>query len=215
MFTSPRNLLLYFTVLLCSMRTLWGREIFRLSKLALVLFTVCLMRKKMLQTPQSSCFQCLGWNVLKWVVRGSFQKRGEKNLFSSFYNLSAKDVRSEGSQKNREKRCVVKGIFTPKFCQSDKQDPQRCVSLLSFSLGRREEEREEQQTSDNIQLVFKLQIYFFLLLPQEGSVKPFIPKKKASQLGCVFNALSLNESRKPAECFWCARRWPNCLFLGD
>lgn len=80
MFTTPRNLLLYFTVLLCSMRTLWTREIFRLSKLALVLFTVCLMRKKMLQTPQSSCFQCLGWNVLKLVVRGSFQKRGEKSF---------------------------------------------------------------------------------------------------------------------------------------
>lgn len=82
MFTTPRNLLLYFTVLLCSMRTLWTREIFRLSKLALVLFTVCLMRKKMLQTPQSSCFQCLGWNVLKWVVRGSFQKKKRGKIFS-------------------------------------------------------------------------------------------------------------------------------------
>lgn len=48
--------------------------------------------------------------------------------------------------------------------------------ITEFFTGQ-EEEREEQQTSDNIQLVFKLQI-FFLLLPQERSVKPFIPKKK-------------------------------------
>lgn len=63
------------------------------------------------------------------------------------------------------------------------------MCLITEFFSGQEEEREEQQTSDNIQLVFKLQI-FFLLLPQERSVKPFIPKKKkkkASQLGCVFN----------------------------
>lgn len=51
------------------------------------------------------------------------------------------------------------------------------MCLITEFFSGQEEEREEQQTSDNIQLVFKLQI-FFLLLPQERSVKPFIPKKK-------------------------------------
>lgn len=50
------------------------------------------------------------------------------------------------------------------------------VSLLSFSLGRREEEREEQQTSDNIQLVFKMQI-FFAFTPG-GKCEAFHSKKK-------------------------------------
>lgn len=51
------------------------------------------------------------------------------------------------------------------------------MCLITEFFSGQEEEREEQQTSDNIQLVFKLQI-FFLLLPQERSVKPFIPQKK-------------------------------------
>lgn len=181
MFTTPRNLLLYFTVLLCSMRTLWTREIFRLSKLALVLFTVCLMRKKMLQTPQSSCFQCLGWNVLKWVVRGSFKKKGGGgNLFSSFSNLSAKDVRSEGSRKNWEKRRAVKGIFTPKFCQTDKQDPQRCVSLLSFSLGRRKKGRNNRLlTTSNL---FSNCRFLFAFTPGEKCEAFHSQKKKKKQV---------------------------------
>lgn len=51
------------------------------------------------------------------------------------------------------------------------------MCLITEFFSGQEEEREEQQTSDNIQLVFKLQI-FFLLLPQERSVKPFIPPQK-------------------------------------
>lgn len=64
---------------------------------------------------------------------------------------------------------------------------------------------------------FQTADFFFCFYPRREVLSLSFPKKKkkASQLGCVFKALSLNDSRKPAECFWCARRWPNCLFLGD
>lgn len=75
------------------------------------------------------------------------------------------------------------------------------MCLITEFFSGQEEEREEQQTSDNIQLVFKLQIFFAFTPGGKCEAFHSQKKKKASQLGCVFNALSLNDSRKPAECF--------------
>lgn len=41
------------------------------------------------------------------------------------------------------------------------------MCLITEFFSGQEEEREEQQTSDNIQLVFKLQIFFFAFTPGE------------------------------------------------
>lgn len=103
---------------------------------------------------------------IKVGCEGVLFKKGGKNLFSSFSNLSAKDVRSEGSRKNWEKRRAVKAIFTPEFCQTDKQDPQRCVSLLSFSLGRRKKGRNNRLlTTSN--LFSNCRFFFFAFTPGE------------------------------------------------
>lgn len=172
------------------------------------------MRKKMLQTPQSSCFQCLGWNVLKWVVRGSFQK---KKRGKNFYHLSQiclpKTLGQKVVEKIERNGVPSKESLPPSFVKLINKIHKDVSHYWVFlwAGGRKKGRNNRLLTTSNLFSNCR----FFLLLPQEGSVKPFIPKKKASQLGCVFNALSLNDSRKPAECFRCARRWPNCLFLGD
>lgn len=82
MFTTPRNLLLYFTVFLCSMRTQWGRKIFRLSKLALVLFTVCLMRKKNAPNTSVELFSVSWMKCIKVGCEGFFSEQEGKKIFS-------------------------------------------------------------------------------------------------------------------------------------
>lgn len=176
MFTTPRNLLLYFTVLLCSMRTLWTREIFRLSKLALVLFTVCLMRKKMLQTPQSSCFQCLGWNVLKWVVRGSFQKKGGGGIFSHLSQICLPKTLGQKVVEKIERNGVPsKESLPPSFVKLINKIHKDVSHYWVFlwAGGRKGGTTDFWQHPTCFQTAD-----FFLLLPQERSVKPFIPKKK-------------------------------------
>lgn len=56
------------------------------------------------------------------------------------------------------------------------------MCLITEFFSGQEEEREEQQTSDNIQLVFKLQIFFCFYPRREVLSLSFPPKKKKKQV---------------------------------